>query len=420
MKLQQSIKVSHNLNLTPTLTQAIRLLQLSHLELLDEISKASMENPFLEAEMPSNYWPSFLGDSAYDFYSNLKNPKSLTDSLLEQVVHLRDNAHLLPLIEKAIYSLDERGMLSHEFWENMPEVIKESVKEVLCQLEPYGIGSTTLQECFLWQLWRRTELKEHPYFETLVICLRDYYDVMLEDKKKLISCLGLKAREFPHLVDLMQKLYSRPAFEYHTSENSSNYVPDLLAFQSGGQWHVKLNEESLPRVSLYQLYDHKRLGHKEIKELSSQAKWFIKTLQTRHQTLLSVGQAICEQQQMFFSQGRAGLKPLILEDISRITGFHESTISRITTNKYIQTPHGLYELKALLSRGLKTKNGDVASTASIKQIILQMVEHEDPRQPLSDRKIAQILKQQGYQIARRTIAKYREILQLGSSSERRK
>ena len=323
------------------------------------------------------------------------------------------------LLQKVIYSLDERGLLPEHFWEGICPDLTFRAKEILIDLEPFGIASSSLQECFIWQMKKRSELYDHDMYGHLLISLQDHYKVLLEDKKKLLGILGLKAKDFKSLVQLMKKLYSRPAVEYQSSDQHQSHIPDLLTYEKNGVWHCTLNEEALPRVSLDQLSDQKRNVNKEMKELTSQAKWFIKTLQTRHETLLTVGQAICEHQQLFFSQGKGALKPLILEDLAKATGFHESTISRITTSKFILTSHGLYELKALLSRGLKTKNGDMASTASIKQLIEQMVRHEDPKSPLSDMKMAEILKLQGYQIARRTIAKYRELLQIGSSSERR-
>ena len=420
MKLQQSFKVIHNLNLPPTLTQAIRLLQLSHLDLLDEISKVAIENPFVEAELPSNYWPTFLGDGATDFYSAVKSPKSLEQHLTDQLLNLNPCDKITPILENAIYSLDEHGFLTEEFWAPYPESLAEQSKRVLCQLEPFGIAASSLQECFIWQLRSRSELFDEPMREKLLYCLDKHFDDLLHQHSSLAKSLGIKTKELNFITELLRKLYSRPASQYQSQEQQQVIIPDLIAHFDQGRWHLLLNEESLPRVSLYNLYEQKKLGNKEIKELSSQAKWFIKTLQTRHETLLTVGQAICDHQQRFFSEGVGALNPLILEDLSKMTGFHESTISRITTNKFIQTQHGLYELKALLSRGLRKKSGEIASTASIKQIILEMVEHEDPRKPLSDMKMAQILKQQGYQIARRTIAKYREILNIGSSSERRK
>lgn len=420
MKLQQSLRVGHNLNLTPTLTQAIRLLQLSQLDLLDEISKVAIENPFIEAELPTNYWPTFLGDGATDFYSTVKAPKTLEQNLLDQLANLNVPRHLNNLLEEAIFSLNDHGFLPSEFYDKTPHTLHDLIKKYLKQLEPFGIAAVNLQESLLWQLAMRPELQAHEHKETLIVIIQNYFEQFLSQDLSFLKEMGVKNKEFLEIKELLKKLYSRPSFEHQCPEQEQVIIPDLIAHQEHEKWHLYLNEESLPRVSFYNLYEQKKLGNKDIKELSSQAKWFIKTLQTRHETLLTVGQAIAHHQQEFFSEGVGALKPLILEDLSKITGFHESTISRITTNKYIQTQHGLYELKSLLSRGLRKKSGEIASTASIKQIILEIIKHEDPKNPLSDMKITHILKQQGYQIARRTIAKYREILNIGSSSERRK
>ena len=481
MKLSVGLKVANSLSLTPQLQQAIRLLQLSSLELEQEVQIQLDSNPLLEKveeqssfeslstleeqehnqkdltkELNADHLPNDLPvDTDWDdVYTHL--PTSLGTAEYEEREdnrqgHLGLKEHMMQQINLLHFSqveqliaycivdaLDDNGFLDCEIseitasvqhllisMEYDDEVEDDEVLVVLKhiqRLDPIGIGSRNLAECLSIQL--ESLATDVPYRQEALQLLQHYELLIANDLAKLIKQTGLSADQLQQAVSLLKTLKAHPgkAFE---DQDLDYQIPDVVVSKKQDHWQVQLNPDVVPKLRINSFYANmiKRADQSEenqyLRNQMLDAKNFIKSVDERHKTLLKVATCIVQHQREFLEIGAEGMKPLILRDVADEVELHESTVSRVTTNKYMLTPRGLFELKYFFSSHVGTSSGGEASSTAIRAKIKKLIAEENPRKPLSDNTIANLLKEQGIDVARRTVAKYRESLNIPSSSERK-
>jgi len=479
MKLSVGLKVANSLSLTPQLQQAIRLLQLSSLELEQEIQIQLDSNPLLEkieeeslteslstleskesddltTELNANHLPDDLPvdtewDDVYTHQSTaLATPEfeerednrqvqlSLKEHILEQV-NLLHFSKIDQLIAYCIVdALDDKGFLDAEIEEiilatqqllnemDIEEEIEEDevlvVLKHIQRLEPLGIGSRNLAECLKVQL--EFLPKDVEYLSEAKSLLRHYELLIANDLNKLLKQTGLTKDQLKFAIDLLKTLKPYPGMDFDKQE-SDYQIPDVVVSKKDLHWQVQLNPDVLPKLRINSFYSSmiRRADQSEdnlyLRNQMLEAKNFIKSIDERHKTLLKVASCIVEHQKAFLEIGPEAMKPLVLRDVAEEVELHESTVSRVTTNKYMLTPRGLFELKYFFSSHVGTTAGGEASSTAIRAMIKKLVANENPRKPLSDNVIATLLKDEGIEVARRTVAKYRESLHIPSSSERK-
>lgn len=481
MKLSVGLRVANSLSLTPQLQQAIRLLQLSSLELEQEIQIQLDSNPLLEKieEQPNieslssleeqeldnkdltnelnantlpddlpvdtdwddvyTHQPTSLGTPEYeDREDNRQGHSGLKEHMLEQI-NLLHFSQVDKLIAHCIVdSLDEKGFLDAEITEITTsvqhllesmdyddEVEDDEVMVVLKHiqhLDPPGVASRNLAECLMVQL---ESLAEQTAYRREAITLLKHYELLIcNELPKLVKQTGLNPDQLKCAVDLLKTLKAYPGMEFE--EKDSDYqIPDVVVMKKNGHWQVQLNPDIMPKLRINSFYANmiKRADQSNdnqyLRNQMLDAKNFIKSVDERHKTLLKVASCIVEHQKMFLEIGAEGMRPLVLRDIAEEVELHESTVSRVTTNKFMLTPRGLFELKYFFSSHVATTSGGEASSIAIRAKIKKLVAEENPRKPLSDNIIANLLKEDGIDVARRTVAKYRESLHIPSSSERK-
>ncbi|MGE4316524.1 RNA polymerase factor sigma-54 [Acinetobacter sp.] len=481
MKLSVGLKVANSLSLTPQLQQAIRLLQLSSLELEQEIQIQLDSNPLLEKveeqssieslsalqdqerdskdltnELNANHlpddlpvdtdWddvythqPTSLGSPEYEEREdNRQGHLGLKEHVLEQINLLHFSAVDRLIAHCIVDSLDEKGFLDAEIAEITAsvqhlletmdyedEVEDDEVLVVLKHiqhLDPPGVASRNLAECLLVQL---ESLPVHQAYRCEAIKLLNHYELLISNElPKLVKQTGLIPEQLKCAVDLLKTLKAYPGLEFE--EKDSDYqIPDVVVMKKNDHWQVQLNPDVMPKLRINSFYASmiKRADQSNdnqyLRNQMLDAKNFIKSVDERHKTLLKVATCIVEHQKMFLEIGAEGMKPLVLRDIAEEVELHESTVSRVTTNKFMLTPRGLFELKYFFSSHVATTSGGEASSIAIRAKIKKLISEENPRKPLSDNIIANLLKQDGIDVARRTVAKYRESLHIPSSSERK-
>ena len=480
MKLSVGLKVANSLSLTPQLQQAIRLLQLSSLELEQEIQLQLDSNPLLEkVEEQSNleslstsevehdqkdltnelnadhlpddlpvdtdwddvytHQPTSLGAAEYEEREdNRQGHLSLQQHLIEQV-NLLHFSKIDKLIAHCIIdSLDDKGFLEVEISEITTSVqhllqsmgYEEEIEddEVLVvlkhiqRLEPIGVGSRNLAECLMVQL---DNLPVSTPCRNDAIKLLQHYELLITNElPRLIKQTGLNPEQLRCAVDLLKTLKPHPGLEFEDRE-SDYQVPDVVVLKKNDCWQVMLNPDVMPKLRVNSFYANmiRRADQSDdnqyLRNQMLEAKNFIKSIDERHKTLLKVATCIVEHQKAFLEIGAEGMKPLVLRDIAEEVELHESTVSRVTTNKYMLTPRGFFELKYFFSSHVGTTSGGEASSTAIRAKIKKLISEENIRKPLSDNAIANMLKEEGIDVARRTVAKYRESLHIPSSSERK-
>lgn len=494
MKPSLGLNVSQNLVMTPQLQQAIYLLQLSTLDLQQEIQQALEDNPLLELEEEEeeqliadpfdtstreaqkaaeeqesaptemNEWDdqnlpeelavdtawddiythdygsgSGAGSAAdYEDYERDTAVTSLSDHLLWQ---LNLNIHnptdrligetLIDSINVEGYLLDDLDAITEGLQRQNTELAElttaevNSVLKLIQRFDPPGVGGRDLKECLALQLEQLPE--DTPYLSQAIRLVDQYLEVLAaRDYRFLMRRLKLTDEDELHeVITLIQQLNPRPGDSIE-SEASSYIIPDLLLTRTEHGWRVELNPETLPRLRVQTNYsdlinradstatkDYLKGHHRD-------AQWLIKSLQSRSETLLKVGTEIVTRQQEFLEKGDEFMVPMILADIADAIEMHESTVSRATTQKYIHTPRGIYELKYFFSSHVATSEGGEASSTAIRAMLRNLIADEPPRKPLSDNKLAGLLAETGIQIARRTVAKYREGMNIPPSNERKR
>lgn len=473
MKPNLQLKLSQQLTMTPQLQQAIRLLQLSTFELCQEIQTALENNPLLEEEdnyeeipviqvkeseqidtremMDNQNIPDDIPfDASFDDIYTAGTPSGThSDYQNEELTVYQGETHqtlneylmwqlnLTPFSEQdraiavsIIQSINEQGYLTctvEDILEeqNNQDIELAEVEAVLKRIQhfdPIGIGARTLQECMLLQIHQLTPINHDIKISTIIIS--HYLDLLgQKDYKTLLKKLNINQEQLKAAILLIQQLQPYPGQSVNT-EPPDYVIPDVLVKKIGKKWQIILNNEAIPHLKINQHYA--AMGKKAnesdgqyIRQALQEANWLIKSIENRNDTLIKVSEFIVEHQQNFFEYGEEYMKPMILADIANAINMHESTISRVTTQKYLQCPRGVFELKYFFSNRVNAESGEEASSMAIRALIKKLIINEDGKKPLSDSKIAMLLEEQGMMVARRTVAKYRETLSIPPSSQRK-
>ena len=477
IKMSQGLRQSQNLAMTPQLQQAIKLLTLTHLEMTNVIAEEMVENPMLEEaggeadsensneietrEVTSEDFSEaplmkekddFDWDSYADsFNSNSSAPNMATASSDSDEMPGYENivSKAMTLAEHLEWQLKMEN-LSDEEWKlanliigninddgyldaNFEEIIAESglerenafeVLEMIQRLDPVGCGATNLQECLLAQA-RITE-ERSPLLEKII---RDHLeDLQSKNFDKISKTLAVSIDQVKKTALLLQNFHPKPG-RLVAAPDTHYILPDIYVVEAGGEFVVQVNDDGIPRLKISKLYQEmikKGAGHKTdeasefVKDKLRAAEWLIKSIQNRQKTIEKVSKAIVSKQQDFFKKGPKFLKPMVLKDVANEIGMHESTVSRVTTNKYMHTPIGTFELKYFFNTGIGGKDGgtDIASEV-LKLKIKAIFDNENPTKPFSDQKVVEILAKENLAVARRTVTKYREMLGIDPSSKRK-
>lgn len=300
----------------------------------------------------------------------------------------------------------------------------ETVHKIIQQFEPTGIAATSLAECLILQL---NPLPQTPYVVTATKIIEENFDLLsVRDYKRIKKIYLLTDDDLMEIIQIIQSLNPRPGREFSSTQGEL-IVPDLMLYRSKNGFIVELNRDAFPRLSINSAYidlaqtmSSQSDESKKIKEQLLEAKGLIKSIQSRGETLLRVGKYIIEKQARFFEEGEQAMQPMVLRDVAEALDLHESTISRATNQKYMQTPRGTFELKYFFSTGVSQYGSEDQSAIAIKSHIKQLIDAEDPKKPLSDNKLMSLLEEKEINVARRTIAKYREAMGIPSSSDRKK
>jgi len=492
MEIKQQLRLSQQLVMTPQLQQAIKLLQMSRMELVDMVREELMENPVLEdtteltgsaqasrseqgAVEPSELstidqqinaddravgletkanekkaeeidWerylenhamqaplPSFRGgmeDELPSYEATATRAEDLTDHVTWQVRMsdlLDAEKHFALLV---VGNLDEAGYLRSEGVaedEIVPRLAEEAgldpedaeeVLKIIQRMDPVGVASRNLRECLLMQA-------EHLGLDPLVISVLSDHIGNLEKRnyQAIAKALKVSVEEIYDVAQVIAELEPRPGRNFVTEE--ARYItPDVEVIKVGEEYFVRANDDGMPRLKISNFYRAAMQGDPKAKEYIQgklrSAQWLIRSIDQRRKTIVRVTECIIEKQREFFDRGIDHLKPMILRDVAETVGMHESTISRVTSNKYVNTPQGLFELKFFFNSAIRREHDEDIASESVKQAIKKIISEEDQREPHSDQKIVEILAQQDIVIARRTVAKYREMLGILSSSKRKK
>jgi RNA polymerase sigma-54 factor len=477
MKHSLQLKLSQHLTLTPQLQQSIRLLQLSTLELNQELEAFTQENPFLErvdgeeaeaeteagdgkpeefaaqptsasspADEPPSDEPASLAESDWDqdspwtphddeddsdYSSHRAEPVDLRTHLNWQLGLTQLSEHDKRIVALLIDALDEDGYLTQDLDELAamlpPELEIEPIELTtalrhLQNLDPPGVGARNLGECLTLQL--EILPADTPCREQALTIAKQHLNLLAAHDftklKKLLRCddEGLRATQ-----QLITRLNPRPGAAF--AHLDTRYIQhDVEVKKIKGRWVASLNSEVMPKLRINHMYADilrrsRDSGGQHLSSQMQEAKWMIKNIQQRFDTILRVSQAIVDRQKQFLEHGEVAMRPLVLREIAEAVGLHESTISRVTTQKYMFTPRGIFELKYFFGSSCATETGGACSSTAIRALIKQLVAAENPQKPLSDSQLADILAKQGIVVARRTVAKYRESMQIPAVSFRK-
>ncbi|EIG5935000.1 RNA polymerase factor sigma-54 [Escherichia coli] len=474
MKQGLQLRLSQQLAMTPQLQQAIRLLQLSTLELQQELQQALESNPLLEQidtheeidtretqdsetldtadaleqkEMPEELPLDASWDTIYtagtpsgtsgDYIDDElpvyqgETTQTLQDYLMWQVELTPFSDTDRAIATSIVDAVDDTGYLTvplEDILESMgdEEIDIDEVEAVLKRIQrfdPVGVAAKDLHDCLLIQLSQFD--KTTPWLEEARLIISDHLDLLANhDFRTLMRVTRLKEDVLKEAVNLIQSLDPRPGQSIQTGE-PEYVIPDVLVRKHNGHWTVELNSDSIPRLQINQHYASMCNNARNdddsqfIRSNLQDAKWLIKSLESRNDTLLRVSRCIVEQQQAFFEQGEEYMKPMVLADIAQAVEMHESTISRVTTQKYLHSPRGIFELKYFFSSHVNTEGGGEASSTAIRALVKKLIAAENPAKPLSDSKLTSLLSEQGIMVARRTVAKYRESLSIPPSNQRK-
>lgn len=453
MKPSLALNIGQSLNITPQLQQAIKLLQLSSLELESTVQDMLESNTMLEecnkSEQDSNDadidafwehhgWSSISGrrgssDNEYNLFENYAEEKvDLQSHLRWQLNFCKWSEQKIEVANAIICNLKEDGYLEasvEEICSSLPYPIADTglVADTLYELQrldPIGIGARTIEECLLIQL--EALPKYTPLLTEAKLTICNYLDTLAhKNYKRLKSKLKVNDKQLQQLIDIISKLNLKPG--YLINEQKPEYIiPDLSVIKINNDWDVVLNSELNTRIRVNPSYaamvrrSNSSRDNVFLQEQLREARWFIKSLQNRNETILKVAKSIIEHQRLFLENGVDHVAPLVLSDIATATSLHESTISRVTTNKFINTPQGVFELKYFFSSHVSTTNGNECSSTAIRAMIKELIRGEDRVKPLSDQAISKILKEEKQiKVARRTVAKYREMLGIPPSNLRK-
>ena len=468
MKHSLQLRLSQHLTLTPQLQQSIRLLQLSTLELNQELERILQENPLLEREDDAREPPAAAAEPVVqaaeagpapdaaesdspaaeseggevsaldeaplpgyrDEADDSEQPQIAADAptlrahLLSQIALKKLSPRDHQLVALLIDSLDDDGYLTQSLEELaalLPAELEIDLDELqialkhLQHLEPAGVGARSLGECLALQLAALPQ--DTPHLAEALETARNHLEILAARDftrlKKLLRCDDAALRVVQKLIT---SLNPKPGRDY-SSDETRYVVPDVIVKKVKGVWLASLNPDAMPRLRINRLYAeilqrNRNAGSQQLASQLQEAKWLIKNVQQRFDTILRVAQAIVDRQRQFLEHGEVAMRPLVLREIADTLSLHESTVSRVTTQKFMHTPRGIFELKYYFGSHVTTEAGGAASSTAIRALIKQLVAAENARRPLSDGQISEILSQQGIMIARRTVAKYRESLQI--------
>ncbi len=493
MKQSLDLRLGQHLTITPQLQQAIRLLQLSSIELQQEIQQVLESNPLLEEKEESaaetaagtdgatpttandnettNYdatetataresepataadedsaegdWTESFDlpiasrtraggddDDGFDMDGRNSGPTTLRDHLLWQMRMTPFSNTDRRIAEALIDAVNEDGYLTLEL-EDVQQILAgeqpveldeiQAVQHQIQNFDPLGVGARNLAECLQLQLRALDPATPHLKAAAALATTENLALLGARDYTALRRALKLSAEELQAIIHVIQSLNPRPGAGIQSSQ--ANYViPDIIVKKIRGVWRAELNSDLSPRLRINRHYErmiqrgNTSSPNRYLQDQLQQARWFIKSLNSRNETMLKVARTIVDRQRAFFDHGPEAMKPLVLHDIAETVGMHESTISRVTTNKYMLTPRGIFELKYFFSSHVATADGGACSATAIRSMIKKLVENESTTKPVSDSKLAEILTRQGIHVARRTIAKYRELLTIPPSSQRK-
>ena len=479
MELRQQVKMTQQLRMTPQLQQAIKLLQLSRMELIAEVRQEMVENPVLEEarevydsdtvgergeekqkdEMtevkadasdmdqvdweayaekytggsgPTNHYKGMRGGDDYPtLEETLSTHESLTDHLFSQLrlAGLDEGQEYIGVL--IIGNLNDAGMLTDFSIEEIAEdagMSTDDVEEVLTvvqSFDPLGVAARNLEECLLIQA--RVKFPEHTLMQAMIS--EHISDLERKSYGKIARTQGVSKAEVIEAAKLLTNLDPRPGREYATSE--PRYItPDIYIRKIDGKWVPTLNEDGLPKLRISNFYRQELARKKEngeadevkdyIQDKLRGAMWLIRSIHQRQSTIMKVAESIIKFQAEFFDKGVEHLRPLVLRDVADDIEMHESTVSRVTSSKYVHTPRGVYELKFFFNSSITNNAGQDLASEAVKAKIRDIIANEDPAKPLSDSKIVDCLKEEDIDIARRTVAKYREMMGVLSSSKRKR
>lgn len=480
ISMKQSLALKQTLKMTPQLQQAIKLLQLSRMELETEIRKEMTENPILEEGMDEQTKENAEGGNdneqeykAHDesqeesrgdsdpnkqeefewdsFFENQNRNRERMVSRNEEITsyeniiastqtlqdHLRWQASLYGFNEEELNMttllidyINDDGYLEKSIAEIAAEeeLDAKDLEEVLGfvqEFDPFGVGARDLQECLLIQA-KHLQEDTNDFVKLIKNHIRD-----LERKnyQNIAKEMNISLDEVIDMCKIINSMDPKPG--RHFATNDTHYVtPDVYIYKVADEYVVSLNEDGLPKLRISNFYKNMSKSqanansndpaHAYIQDKLRSALWLIRSIHQRQRTIYKVTESIVRHQTEFFEKGAEHIKPMILRDIANDIGMHESTVSRVTTNKYVHTPQGIYELKYFFNSGISTDDGDSLASESVKMKIKDMVSNEDPKKPLSDQKIVDLLKKDGIIIARRTVAKYRDMLRILPSGRRKK
>lgn len=467
LKQSMSLKQLQTLRMTPQLQQAIKMLQLTRVELENEIRKELDENPVLEegVEISSRAegseksvleehmersdqdpqkadefdWGNYVDSSykpptqvsGYDEISSYENIVSTAESLYDHLIWQLNvsgfNEEEMVAAEAIVNYIDEDGYIKTPFEEISKEegVSVQELEEILPfiqEFDPPGVGARDLQECLIIQA-RHLEEDTHDLVHIIQTQLKN-----LERKNfdAISKELNLPLEEVIEISKIILSMDPKPGRRFQVAD--TQYVlPDVYVYKVGDEYMVSLNEDGLPKLKISNLYKNILQGANSqeatqgyIQDKLKSALWLIKSIHQRQRTIYKVTESIVKHQSEFLEKGREFIRPMILKDIAQDIGMHESTVSRVTNGKFVHTPQGIYELKYFFNSGISTQDGDSLASESVKLKIKDLVGAEDPKNPLSDQQLVELLKKDGLKIARRTVAKYREMLKILPSSKRKK
>ena len=455
MKIALKTQFGQHLALTPQLQRSIQLLQISSAELEEEVAKAAEENPMLDysppdqskddgepnekMEMMQANWassaPSRDDDEDWDTrHEQQAQIKSLLNYLEEQIQSLRIDPPVKGLVVYLAGCLDERGYLPESLEDLATEIHSElkvtkasaltQLKTALTELQkldPAGIGAHSLAECLCLQIQRQMQFDtEHSDKLQLALNLAQNHlsKIAQKDWSKLRQIFKQSEANIMEAVAHIRTLQHNPGEHFDT--NVEQWIsPDVfIKLNAKGKWVVHSNQAIKPRLTLNQEYsrilkeNNAKKNNLALHQKMLEARWLIKNIEQREETILKVAEAIVERQQNFFHQGNIAMKPLVLREIAAAIGMHESTISRVTNNKYLACPAGIFEFKYFFSAQLSSEKGQAVSATAVQSLIKQIILDETPKKPISDNQITNLLASQGFVVARRTVAKYRELLRI--------
>jgi RNA polymerase sigma-54 factor len=468
--MKQSLALKQALRMTPQLQQAIKLLQLSRLELETEIRKELTENPVLEegmeldnadvvkeSETPQQdadmQDPRKQDEFEWDDYFD-KQQKSRENNMArgndeimnyENIISSKETLHDHLNWQAGLYGFNEeeleQAMILIEYINDdgylgtsVEEIAKDEgvdpkdLEETLMMIhefDPPGVGARNLKECLLIQA-KHIQEDTHDFVHLIE---NHMHDLEKKNYAGIAKAMEISVEEVIDVCKIINTMEPKPGRMFNASD--THYVtPDVYVYKVGEEYVVSLNEDGLPKLRISNFYKN-MLATEESKKGKSEAQdyvqdklrsavWLIKSIHQRQRTIYKVAESIVKHQQDFFDKGPAFIKPMILRDIANDIEMHESTVSRVTTSKYMHTPQGIFELKYFFNSGINTTGGGSLASESVKLKIKDMVDSEDPKKPLSDQKIVELLKKEGIEIARRTVAKYRDVLKILPSSKRKK